>query len=484
MNEHDALIVTAVRAVETADRSRTLWSDADRAWASRAAAEVVGEAGRPEQFLARRAHFAFERMGTRYAPLRRAVGALRWRRWIGPALALAALAIGFAIDRIGAGRRIDLLAPPVLALIAWNLAVYAALVVSPLVRFARADDTTAGPLRRAVVRAAAHVQRVSRRGASHPLADAVAAFTTDWSQRAASLYSARAARILHIAAAMLALGLIAGLYVRGLAVEYRATWESTFLDAATVQRLLAFALWPASTLTGIPVPSVAELEAMRTSGAPASANAARWLHLLAATVAIVVVLPRLALAAWNGLFARYRATHFAFKLDEPYFQRVLRGFHGGPLRVSVVPYSYRVPPASLTGVQSLVSRVFGGSASLVVSSPVAYGDEEHAPLASGEVSGPVIALFNLAATAEREAHGEFVEQLRARAGRHPVIVIVDEGPYRERSGEDAARLDERRRSWRELFAERNVEPLFADLRRPDLAGIEAAIEARLDAVRG
>ena len=35
--------IVAVRALETADSSHTLWSDADRAWASRAAAEAVGD---------------------------------------------------------------------------------------------------------------------------------------------------------------------------------------------------------------------------------------------------------------------------------------------------------------------------------------------------------------------------------------------------------------------------------------------------------
>ena len=43
--ESTALDLTAVRALETADRTHTLWTDADRAWASRAAAEVVGQGG-------------------------------------------------------------------------------------------------------------------------------------------------------------------------------------------------------------------------------------------------------------------------------------------------------------------------------------------------------------------------------------------------------------------------------------------------------
>ena len=41
MDEARALDVVAVRAVEAADSARALWSDDERAWASRAAAEVA-----------------------------------------------------------------------------------------------------------------------------------------------------------------------------------------------------------------------------------------------------------------------------------------------------------------------------------------------------------------------------------------------------------------------------------------------------------
>ena len=131
MNEQDALAVTAVRAIETADRERTLWSDADRSWASRAAAEVVGERADSDAFVARRARLALERLSERYPPLRKAVGVLHWRRWIGVAIIALAFVAGVAIDRIGDGRQINLLAPPVLGVLAWNLAVYVLLLASP-----------------------------------------------------------------------------------------------------------------------------------------------------------------------------------------------------------------------------------------------------------------------------------------------------------------------------------------------------------------
>ena len=57
--------VVAVRAVETADGARASWSEADRAWASRAAAQVVGADATPDAYLARRAALAVERIGER-----------------------------------------------------------------------------------------------------------------------------------------------------------------------------------------------------------------------------------------------------------------------------------------------------------------------------------------------------------------------------------------------------------------------------------
>ena len=110
------------------------------------------------------------------------------------------------------------------------------------------------------------------------------------------MHQARIARALHIGAAAFALGALASLYARGLAFEYRAGWDSTFLDADGVQRLLAVVLWPATALAGFPLPDAPTLAALRFSTGPGE-NAARWIHAHAIGVVAVVVLPRLLLAA-------------------------------------------------------------------------------------------------------------------------------------------------------------------------------------------
>jgi hypothetical protein len=464
MDERAALDVTAVRAVETSDRARSLWSDADRAWASRAAAEIVGAEAGAEAFLARRAAMALERLGERMKALPRALKALQWREWVALLVVAAAFVIGFALDRIGDAGRVNILAPPVLGLVAWNLAVIVVAMAGYVVRFG--DDARPGALRRAITRVAG--------GSVRPRGDAtgaVAALAAEWTTLATPLYAARAARILHLAAIALALGVLAGMYLRGIAYEYRAGWESTFLSAPTVHSIARIAYAPGAAVTGIAVPDVAAIEAIR---APAGENAARWLHLMAATVVVLVVLPRLLLVLATSLVERHRARNLPLPLDEPYFRRLLRGYRGGPARVRVLPYSYTLPAEAAAGLEAIVSRSFGGSAALHVAAPVPYGGD--AAPSGGDAYGTTFAVFGGAATPEPELHGRFLATL----GGRDTIALVDEAPLAAQ-GFDAKRVDARRAAWREVCANAKVPVVFADLRSPDLVAVEEALDDTLGA---
>ena len=130
-----------------------------------------------------------------------------------------------------------------------------------------------------------------------------------WAELSTALTLTRIAALLHVAAAALAIGLLGSMYLRGLVLDYRAGWQSTFLDAADVHRVLAPLLAPASAVTGIAVPDAAAHRAMRLTAPaqPASAPAAPWIHLYAATLAMAVVLPRLRAGAGGvcaGVVAR------------------------------------------------------------------------------------------------------------------------------------------------------------------------------------
>ncbi|MEP7183434.1 MAG: DUF2868 domain-containing protein [Betaproteobacteria bacterium] len=471
-DENAALEAAAVRAIESVDRERALWSDDDRAWASRAAAEVVGEGVAPETFLAARARLALERIGQRSGTLPRAVNALRWRPWVGFTTVVVAFAAGVAIDQVGGSQRINLLAPPLFGLLLWNIAVYLVLAVGFVVRYG--DAAPVGSIRGLVTRFAGGRARPGR----GELAPVIARLAVDWGHLSTPLYRARAARILHVAAATFAAGLVAGLYLRGIALEYRATWESTFLDAAAVRALLVASLAPGAAFTGIPVPSVAEVEAIRV---PAGENAGRWLHLMAAAAALVVIVPRMMLALWAWVLERHRGSRLPLAIDEPYFARLLRSFLGGPMHVHVAPYSYTMPAPAAAGLERLIRNVFGASASLTIMAPTVYGGEDAlAKKTRSDHPINMIALFNATATPERESHGAFLDHLAARlAPGGTLTALVDEGAFRDRSGNAPTRLEERRALWRALCADRQVACAFAALGAPDLADAGAALERAL-----
>ncbi len=479
MNERSAMEVTAVRALEEADRARTTWTDDDRAWASRAAAQVVGEHAAPEDFIARRAALALERLSTRSRALPSMVRAWRWRPWVGVAIVALAFVAGVVVDRIDGTQRINVLAPPVLLLVLWNLAVYAVLGAGYVLHYG--DASPMGPFRRAVVRLAANRRpaRAPRDGDTDPMPQAMAAWAGAWIDLSSPLYAKRAARVLHLAAAALALGVIVGLYWRGIAVEYRATWESTFLDAPFVRQLLAIFYAPGVWLTAHAIPDVAAIAAIR---APGSANAAPWLHWMAATLALVVIVPRLVLALLAGLLERHRAARLPVALGESYFLRLLRGLHDGPVPVRVVPYSFTPDPAAASTLAAILGRAVGGNAQVTMAPAVAYGADEPAAIASS--ADWQVMLFNLAATPEPETHGAFLAAMAAtaRAGDAP-LAVVDESGMRARLGDDAARLDARRALWRRLGDDHRCAMLFVDLAAPDFASAERALDAALTAPR-
>jgi hypothetical protein len=475
MTESEALDVTAMRVIETEDCDRSVWTDADRAWASHEAAATLGEKAAADMFLARRARYALNRLSGRMAPLHKALRALAWRPWVGTVIVVAAFAAGVLADRIGNSQRINVLAPPVLLLLVWNILVYLFTLTAPLWRglLQRATDPLVGLV--SYLGTGLHPGR-SRLGA--PGTHWFGAVASEWSRTAAPLYRVRAVRILHLAAAALALGVIAGLYLRGLTFEYRATWESTFLDASAVHAVLSIVLAPGSWLGGPPVADLAGIEAMR---APGSVNAASWLHLIALTLLAMVVVPRMLLAFVASWREGRQMRRLPLQLELPYFRRLLRGFHVDPNPVQVVPYGFTPTTAAMAGLDALLARLVGGSAAVRVAAAAAYGDDDDRSLAQlSDAPGPVVVVFNLAATPEREAHGAFAAAAAARASKaQPLLVVVDETSFKARSVDDPQRIVQRRIAWRELLQPTRVEPVFIDLSAPDAATADAAMDAAL-----
>jgi len=479
MNESDARAFLLVRAIESSDAERRIWSDEDRSWATRAAAEVVGGAAPAGTFLARRAELALERLGGRHASVLRAARIATWRPWIGWAVVAFALVAGVAVDQIGAGRRVNVLALPLLGLLAWNLLAYV-LVVARNAAAAAGRFDLSGPLRGLLGRLG-HATLPALRDREPLIAGALARFAADWTSASLPLAAARVGRMLHLAALAFAIGVLAGMYARGMVMEYRAGWESTFLDAPAVSRILHVVLGPASQLTGIALPDAARLEAMRLPQGQGE-RAAPWLHLYAVTVGLFVLLPRAALALVAGLLAHRRAARLIDAGTDVYAQRLVRQLRGEASRVQVLPYAMSPSSSAVANLSALMARVYGAKAGVEVGEPIAWGAEEGLDLAAiGDGATALWVLFPASATPERENHGSFVAAVRGRLRRDvPLLALVDESAFRKRFADLPARLTQRRAAWQALMDEYELPVVFVDLEAPELAAAESAANAALE----
>ena len=468
-DESTARQVLLLRACETGGKTpASLWSPEDREWATRLTRETAPADATPTQLLALRARHACQRLLPRDAPLAALATPARWQPgWVLLAMLLGGLAGALADSLGGAAGSINLLAPPLWGVLAWNGAIYLLLAWQCLAR------RPAGPWKlRGLRLLLSGVRRMPPGGPHH-------VFLADWGVRSAPLMAARAALLLHAAAAGLALGLVAGMYLRALVWDYRAGWQSTFLDAETVRGFLAFFMAPASGVTGIAVPGADVLAQMRTgAGAVATAGAGAWIHLLAATLVLGVVLPRLLLAARAAWVARHGAARFELALDEPYFQRLLHAWRGTQALVQVWPYGAAPAAQAVLGLRTLLAAVLGEQLDLRVAPTTAHGDESPPATPVQGVTLRVL-LVDLASTPEAEAQGRFLATLCQGAQR--VLLLADEAEFIRRFANAPQRLDQRRAAWQQLADAHGVPLLWANLQQPDQARSAAILQRLLAA---
>ena len=466
-SEAEARAAWLVRAFETPLSSPWRAEDAD--WATREALRAEGEGASPARFIARRATLASQRLAQRGVAVRPGPSP----GTMAAVLAGVAFVLGLLSESVAAARHINILAPPLLALLAWNLGVYLLLVAAWLSRRARVpawQDAFVGLLRRTWARLSGSSGRQA--SGRNDTTAALVRYAEGWARAGRPLHAARVAAARHAGAAAGAMGALLSLYARGLAFEYRAGWDSTFLSASSVHALLSAVLGPASQLSGLPLPDVAGMERLRFSLGPGE-NAARWIHLHAITLTLAVVLPRLALAAAAAWRSRRLARSLPQPLDDAYFGPLWRMHTGRTLTVRVRPYSYRLDPALHSGLRNVLAVRLGAPVVMQVDEPVTQGAENEAmaPTAAGTV---VVALLPLTATPEQETHGAFLHTLAQAGGIS--WVLVDESGFRRRftGAEGATRLAQRRAAWERLLRDQGFESLFVDLAAsPEFVAAEA-----------
>jgi hypothetical protein len=437
--------LSLLRAVETDDGAAAgLWTPEDRQWATRLARDSAGAGAPPERVLAERAAHAAQRLRSRHP----AVAAwLDQRTRLGPwllAAGLLALLAGLLVDQIGASQRINLLAPPVWLLVGWNLLVYVGIALQPL------WPPAIGPALRRRLQAL----WTPRSSGLMPQLQA------QWMLQSAALNGARAALLLHAGRGRAGAGVVAGLYLRGLVLDYRAGWQSTFLDAAAVHTLLAALLAPAQALTGITLPGTEAL-ASAAACAPGQAPgpAAPWLHLYAATLLLAVIGPRLLLALLAAWRVHRLSRRWTLPGHDTWLQQQLRVASGGAAQVWVLPHAVPLAAASALGLRALLAPVLGDDLQLQPAVAVAHGDEDP-PATAPPGTGLGVLLVDATATPEAEVHGRLLAALRSASPGLTIALAVDAEAFERRFSHLPQRQAERRRAWQALAGQQRVQSIW------------------------
>lgn len=477
MKEQVARKVTLVRAIETADIKHEVLSDDDRMYASRSARELAQWSAADskseltlDHFLEQRSEQILKRLAERTPAFRTFLNRRPLLPMLSVLLPLFALIAGAAIDHIADPHRVDLLSAPLLLIIGWNLLVYVILLVWLLIPSKRTGWVGPEWMRRLSVGKAKLPRKLPA-----PLTAALGAYTVDWTQLSWKLNHARLSRTVHLSAAAFALGAIISLYARGLLTQYAAGWESTFLDANQVHTLLSWLFAPALFLFPIEGFSVADIQALRFVQEPSSAGGARWVHLYAATLLLLVILPRLVLSLFAGWRASRLARRFPLDLQQPYYLKLADhiGAGRGPVTLRVLPYSFTLDERRDHGLSAIAAAMFGEQTRVMLRPSLPYGEDPKGVLQelrpdTGDATVTAV-LFSLAATPEQENHGALLSAI-ARQLPGGVSALVDESALTERAmsqdGVDA-RLAERIALWRQFCTYHQVPVTIVNLLQPE-----------------
>ena len=232
------------------------------------------------------------------------------------------------------------------------------------------------------------------------------------------------------------------MYLRGLVLDYRVGWESTFLDAGSVHALLSTLLAPALALSGQTLPDVAALQALRLPQRRRAARPRRGSTSTRCSCCCWWCCRALLLALWAGWRARSLQANLPLPLGEPYFQRLLRQQRGGSTLVRVLAACATPDAAALAALRALLARVLGDGR--------APADRAHRGLWQRGDAGRDGGRRRLAHRAVRPGrHARAGKPGPAAAGagrsrRGAPVLLVDESAFVQRFGASSPRRAERR----------------------------------------
>jgi hypothetical protein len=355
---------------------------------------------------------------------------LRLHRGWRMALLFGALTLGYVLTELGQERVINLLALPLIMVLAWNALMLCWGTWQELRPLALEPQLTA----------------------------ASTAQLWQAEERSSSLR-----RTLHVAAALVALGTIIGLYAKGWAREYRAVWESTLLDEASAQRFFSSLYKPAALILNLDLPldQVANMrlrpdQPQQVRPAPALP----WIHLYAGTLFLAVVLPRLLLVGLSFQHSTARHRQLWKSLNWSDYEAKLRRTsrrHSdttGVAKVLMLSHQCGTDTAANELRLNLLSEHLNQTL-VPECQTLPAGEEENFLQHWRPSTSIVVLLFNAATTPEIEVHPPLVQQVQHQLRQHfadsQLHIMLDARSLLARREQRA--VEERLRLWKDTLGD-------------------------------
>ena len=271
-----------------------------------------------------------------------------------------AFLLGLATNLLGPARQIHVIRNPIFILIAWNLLVFLAIFILFLrhkIKKPQLSKVVPAQKRAGADKLESLSSNLPNNPSQAPwvvkyllpglwhffhrmifavhehknLAHILRRFSQHWLSVAGALVVSRWRRLLHLGSVFVATGAVAGMYFRGLFQGYRVVWDSTFIVkqeavATFIRALFGPSLW-LSNLFGLDLANQISIGRLLT---PAGDEADGWIHLFAISVLVAVVLPRLALSAWESTRIDRLSKNIGLPLDR-YYGEVIEG----PIRLLI-----------------------------------------------------------------------------------------------------------------------------------------------------